>query len=199
MGPQPVQHAWLRRVCLFPLAEIRLIGLLFVHTLLGIVPIMRVVACAAILIAALMLATSAVAHAYTNGGPSQATIEMIEKQARESAEQATKEKQEREAKEHPPASKQPPQAQSQEPAASSEASSAPVARCVVPSLKGDSLQAARNALGKAHCKLGKVSVTRAHRGALVVMRQGTANGRKLAGEAAIAVTLGPAKVKGRRT
>ncbi|HEX5851627.1 MAG TPA: hypothetical protein VFY36_00915 [Solirubrobacteraceae bacterium] len=43
--------------------------------------------------------------------------------------------------------------------------------CVVPRLKGDSLTAARRALAKGHCGLGKVSKPHKHRGALVVMAQ----------------------------
>jgi len=66
--------------------------------------------------------------------------------------------------------------------------------CVVPSLKGDSLPAARRALGKAHCKLGKVSKPRGHHKTLVVAGQGTKGGKTLADGAAVTVKLGPARV-----
>jgi hypothetical protein len=63
-------------------------------------------------------------------------------------------------------------------------------RCVVPSLKGDSLRRARRALVKAHCRLGKVSRSRGVHRALVVVRQSPAHGRKLREGSAVAVTLG---------
>jgi hypothetical protein len=63
--------------------------------------------------------------------------------------------------------------------------------CVVPRLKGDSLDAARRALAKDHCDLGKVSKPRSHRGVLVVMTQSAKAGHKLAHDATVAVKLGP--------
>ena len=153
---------------------------------------------ATLLVVALTLAAPVAGQAYTNGGPSQALTETTERQAREGAEQAArekqeheaKEKQEREARENPPAAQLPPQ----ESEPSSEASTAPaVVRCVVPSLRGDSLGAARNALRRAHCKLGKVGMPSAHHGALVVTGQSHAAGKKLARGAAVAITLGPRK------
>jgi hypothetical protein len=63
--------------------------------------------------------------------------------------------------------------------------------CLVPSLKGDSLGAARSALSKAHCKLGKVSKTRGHHKTLVVSGQSAKSGKTLADGAAVAVKLGP--------
>jgi hypothetical protein len=65
--------------------------------------------------------------------------------------------------------------------------------CVVPSLKGDSLTAARRALGKAHCKLGKVSKLRGHHKTLLVTSQSAKSGKTLADGAAIAVKLGPTR------
>jgi hypothetical protein len=62
--------------------------------------------------------------------------------------------------------------------------------CVVPQLKGDSLAAARRALAKANCAMGKVSKPTTHRGRLVVRRQGTHAGVKLGRGASVAVTLG---------
>jgi hypothetical protein len=65
-----------------------------------------------------------------------------------------------------------------------------VPRCIVPSLKGDTLSTARRVLQKAHCHLGKISQPRRHRGALIVVREIPGHGKKLAGGAAVAVTLG---------
>jgi hypothetical protein len=73
------------------------------------------------------------------------------------------------------------------------AKQAAAAMCRVPSLKGDSLVAARRALGKAHCKLGKVSKPRGHHKTLLVIGQGARSGKTLANGAAIAVKLGPAR------
>jgi hypothetical protein len=66
-------------------------------------------------------------------------------------------------------------------------------RCVVPHLGGDSLAAARRALAKAHCSLGKVTWPRAYHGRLVVGKQGVRRGRKLADAAKVSVTLRPAR------
>ncbi len=165
------------------------------------IPNMRV-ACTAALVVALLLATPVAAPAYTYEGPSQAVKEMEDRNAREGAEQAAKEKQEheakerqeREAREDPPVAQPPPREQPQETEVGSETSGGPATvRCVVPSLKGDSLGTAQKALSKAHCKLGKVSRPRTHHGALVVTGQSPKNGKKLASGAAVAVTLGSSK------
>jgi hypothetical protein len=63
-------------------------------------------------------------------------------------------------------------------------------RCVVPTLKGDTLRAARRAIISHHCRVGKIRRPRHHRGALVVTAQSPKHGRKLADGAAIALTLG---------
>jgi hypothetical protein len=154
----------------------------------------------AVLVAALTLSTPIAAKAYTYEGPSQASIERREREAKASAEQAAKEKQEREAREtqereareHPPVA-QPPQ----EPEAGPSASNAPSAvRCVVPSLKGHSLPAATRLLVNAHCKLGKVTRSRGgHSKTLVVTTQSAAHGRQLPEGAAIAIQLGPSSAK----
>jgi hypothetical protein len=73
------------------------------------------------------------------------------------------------------------------------AKQAAAAMCRVPSLKGDSLTAARHALRKVHCDLGKVSEPRKHHGALVVKTQSIRAGRKLAKGTAVAVQLGQAR------
>jgi len=65
--------------------------------------------------------------------------------------------------------------------------------CVVPSLKGDTLAAARRALVKVHCRLGKVSRSRGHHKTLVVAGQSVKSGETLADGAAIAVKLGPGR------
>ena len=66
--------------------------------------------------------------------------------------------------------------------------------CTVPSLRGDSLSAARHALAKAHCRLGKVFEPRKHRrAALVVSTQSIRVGHKLDKGAAVAVKLAPAR------
>jgi hypothetical protein len=68
---------------------------------------------------------------------------------------------------------------------------APVGRvCIVPSLRGYTLSAARRAINKTHCRLGRVSRPYRHRGALIVTGQTPRHGKKLAGQAAIAVVLG---------
>jgi septal ring factor EnvC (AmiA/AmiB activator) len=64
--------------------------------------------------------------------------------------------------------------------------------CVVPSLAGDSLVAARRALHKAQCRLGKVAKPVKHRGKLVVIGQGIAAGHRLARGSAVSVKLGSA-------
>jgi hypothetical protein len=66
-------------------------------------------------------------------------------------------------------------------------------RCVVPKLKGDSLAAARSALSRAHCSLGKVSRPRERQRKLVVSAQSVRAGRQLAQGTAIAVKLGPVR------
>jgi hypothetical protein len=63
--------------------------------------------------------------------------------------------------------------------------------CTVPSLRGDTLAAARRALAKTHCRLGKVSRPAHRHAALIVARQSTRNGEKLPDGAAVAVTLAP--------
>ena len=63
--------------------------------------------------------------------------------------------------------------------------------CTVPSLRGDTLSAARRALAKAHCRLGKVSKPKGHHhGQLVVTQQHIGAGGKLPSDTRIGVTLG---------
>jgi hypothetical protein len=63
-------------------------------------------------------------------------------------------------------------------------------RCVVPDLKGDSLERARHALRRAHCALGKVSKGK-HHGRLVVHSQSIPAGRREPHGTRVDVTLGP--------
>ena len=79
--------------------------------------------------------------------------------------------------------------QSAEEAAQGNAKKA-VAICLVPSLKGESLAAARSALHRNHCRLGRVTRPRGHRGALIVTSQNHPRGTKLPYGATIAVSLG---------
>jgi hypothetical protein len=70
--------------------------------------------------------------------------------------------------------------------------------CVVPALTGDTLNAARRAIDKAHCRLSKVRESHRHRGMLVVVGQSHRHGEKLAGGTVIAVTLGMARSRHHR-
>jgi hypothetical protein len=65
-------------------------------------------------------------------------------------------------------------------------------RCVVPSLKGDSLGKVRNVLRKAHCRLGSASSSsgRRLRGSLVVIHQHPRPGTRRPTNAKVTVTLG---------
>ncbi len=62
--------------------------------------------------------------------------------------------------------------------------------CVVPSLKGDTLAAARSALVKAHCRLGRVSRPAYRGSAPRVISQTARHGKRLPAGASIAVVLG---------
>jgi hypothetical protein len=68
-----------------------------------------------------------------------------------------------------------------------------VVHCVVPSLRGHSLGAARTALRHGHCKLGAVKRPRHPHGTLVVVRQSVKRASKLREDAAVAIVLGAAK------
>jgi subtilisin family serine protease len=76
-----------------------------------------------------------------------------------------------------------------------------VLQCKVPKLKGKTLRAAKRALKKAHCKLGKVRKPRARRGsrkpALVVRSSKPKRGAVRAADAKVRVKLGP-KPRARR-
>lgn len=70
--------------------------------------------------------------------------------------------------------------------------------CIVPDLKGRTLKTARRALGKAHCRLGKVRGPLHHLGMHVVVGQSRRHGEKLAGGAKIAVRIGTSRCGDRR-
>jgi hypothetical protein len=62
--------------------------------------------------------------------------------------------------------------------------------CLVPSLKGDTLAAARTALSRAHCKLGRVRRPHTAHATLVIVRQARPAGDRLSDGTAVAVRLG---------
>jgi hypothetical protein len=67
----------------------------------------------------------------------------------------------------------------------------PTAACLVPNLRGKTLAQARKLLGKAHCRLGKVTKRKADaksRGRVVGQHPG--HGKRLAAQTKVAVTLG---------
>ncbi len=68
-------------------------------------------------------------------------------------------------------------------------------KCVVPSLRGESLGAAGKRLHKANCKLGRVIVSGGERHALVVVGQNPTRGRRLRDDAPVSVRLGRAMAR----
>ena len=77
----------------------------------------------------------------------------------------------------------------QSPIATPVTTAAPVLRCVVPRLRGKTLAAARRALGRAHCRLGRVSRAQSAARPGRVIRQGKRAGRRLPKGSAVAVVL----------
>ena len=63
------------------------------------------------------------------------------------------------------------------------------ALCLVPSLKGDTLRAARRALSRAHCRLGRITEPRTRHAKLTVTAQSRPAGARLADNAPVAVRL----------
>jgi hypothetical protein len=61
--------------------------------------------------------------------------------------------------------------------------------CIVPSLLGHGLADARRLLGVAHCRLGHVTTSRGHRGALVIGAQHPRRGTRMALGSSVSVTL----------
>jgi hypothetical protein len=113
--------------------------------------------------------------------------EAEERSAREVAERARTEREIRESGERAAR-----EAAAQEVVGAEEAASGRL-RCVVPHLDGDSLTAARRALARAHCALGKVTWPQMRRGKLVIGKQSVRSGRKLAIGAKVAITLRAAR------
>lgn len=62
--------------------------------------------------------------------------------------------------------------------------------CVVPHLKGDTLAAARRALHRVHCRLGRLTKPRRLRGPLIVVKQSVRSSSELAPGSRVALTLG---------
>jgi cation transport ATPase len=108
-------------------------------------------------------------------------LESAERQHHEEVEQAEKKRSEKEAGER------------------KRAKEAVAMVCVVPSLRGDSLSAAREALRDAHCKLGSVTVAipRGYHGrnAVVVQGQSVRRGTRHPDRTTVAITLGPDRAK----
>lgn len=69
------------------------------------------------------------------------------------------------------------------------AASARSPKCVVPRLAGDSLNEARHALARAHCRMGRLTEPRGYSGPLVVVRQSARSDAKLAAGSRVALTL----------
>lgn len=65
------------------------------------------------------------------------------------------------------------------------------ASCVVPSVKGDTLSAARNAIARAHCRLGRLKRPSHYHGALIVTAQTPRRGSTLSNGASVTLVLGP--------
>jgi hypothetical protein len=70
-----------------------------------------------------------------------------------------------------------------------EPSAHPEQKCNVPALRGLTLSAARRALSKAHCRLGRISRPARHRSVLVIVEQNPRRGKRLAAQAAVSVKL----------
>jgi hypothetical protein len=68
--------------------------------------------------------------------------------------------------------------------------SAPVAKCVVPNLKGKTLAQAKKLLGRAHCRLGTVTKPAKHGHTLVVVSQKPAAKRSLPSGSKVSLRLG---------
>ncbi len=116
--------------------------------------------------------------------------EAEERQERAEKEAAEREGKEREASEHQAKEREAREAKERA-EEEGETAQSQGGRCIVPKLQGDSLAAARKALQKAHCKLGKVSKSSRYRGRLVVIGQGVPAGHKLGKGSEVAVKLGP--------
>jgi hypothetical protein len=72
----------------------------------------------------------------------------------------------------------------------------PEQRCNVPALRGLTLSAARRALSKAHCRLGRISRPARHQSVLVIVEQSPRHGKRLAAQAEVSVILEAAHHRG---
>lgn len=157
----------------------------------------------ALVVSTLILVAPSMAGAYTVEEPSKGTIEATEHEAERAAQeqkemneraaraaQEAREAEERKQREAGTAPQTPP-SQAQQP----EAPPQPTAtiRCVVPSLKGDSLSKAASALRRSHFRLGKVHKPHTVGANLVVVSQQLRPGAKLAAGTAVAVVLARSK------
>lgn len=69
----------------------------------------------------------------------------------------------------------------------------PASGCKVPRVEGDTLRAARRAIGHAHCRLGRVRRPSHYRGVLIVTGQTPHRGMTLRNGASVTLVLGPAR------
>ncbi|HEY4812212.1 MAG TPA: PASTA domain-containing protein [Solirubrobacteraceae bacterium] len=106
-----------------------------------------------------------------------------ERPVKEAAERAAKEREAREAGER--AGKE----AAERERAAERAATTHSPKCVVPHLRGDSLTEARRALGRAHCRMGRLTEPRDYPGSLVVVRQSVRGGSRLAKGTRVALTL----------
>jgi len=117
----------------------------------------------------------------------QEALEREESKAREAALHASEEAADKHrAEEEAAASKHLEEEEQKEATAAREANT-----CVVPALRGDTLNAARHALAKARCRLGKVIRPANNHSPLIVTRQSPRHGKRLPRGSAVAVTLTP--------
>jgi beta-lactam-binding protein with PASTA domain len=153
---------------------------------------------------ACLVPAAAAGEEYKGTGPSEALREALEKEAQKAAreqqeanERAAGAKSQQEAKEREAKAAEEQQLaqerQHREEVEREQKTKQALRRCLVPSLKGDSLKRATAALEKNHCRLGKVGAP-GHRGpALVVTAQKLKPGSRLPAGTAVGVTLGRPK------
>ena len=154
------------------------------------------------LLACLLPASAAAVEEYKGTGPSETLRESLEKEAQKAAHEQqeaneraaaklTQEVKEREVKAGEEQLAQ--ERQRREEAEREQKNKEVIRRCVVPSLKGDSLKRATAALEKDHCRLGKVGAPHHRSSTSVVTAQQVKPGSRLPAGAAVGVTLGRPK------
>jgi hypothetical protein len=145
---------------------------------------------------------------YEPGPPSQASLEFAQQEADRLTAKAEAERQQQ-AREHEEQKARETAAvyaaevaalkRREEEAAAAKTGGDVVPVCVVPALTGDTLNAARQAIEEAHCRLGEIREPHhRHRGMLTVLGQSQRHGMKLAGGTVIAVTMGAARSRHHR-